>query len=72
MKPWRVGPLMTSRNTEETFSKMGRKQLYEKCKENTLWFISAGQYKPPSTKDRIIQKLQDQVNFVRSKIPYVN
>ncbi|CAI8506943.1 unnamed protein product [Hanseniaspora opuntiae] len=60
------------KDDEKTFSKMDRKQLYEKCKENTLWFISAGQYKPPSTKDRIIQKLQDQVNFVRSKIPYVN
>lgn len=60
------------KDDENTFSKMDRKQLYEKCKENTLWFISAGQYKPPSTKDRIIQKIQDQVNFVRSKIPYVN
>lgn len=60
------------KDDESTFSKMDRKQLYEKCKENTLWLITAGQYKPPSTKDRIIQKLQDQVNFVRSKIPYLN
>lgn len=60
------------KDDEKTFSKMDRKQLYEKCKENTLWLISAGQYKPPSTKDRIIQKIQDQVNFVRSKIPYIN
>lgn len=57
---------------EKTFNSMDRKQLYEKCKENTLWFITAGYYTPPSTKDRLVQKIQDQVNFVRSKIPYLN
>ena len=57
---------------ESSFSKLDRQQLYEKCKENTLWFITAGHYTPPSTKDRLLQKLQNQVNFVRSKIPYLN
>lgn len=57
---------------ESSFSKLDRQQLYEKCKENTLWFITAGHHTPPSTKDRLLQKLQNQVNFVRSKIPYLN
>lgn len=52
------------------FGSMSKEDLYEICKDNTLWLLTAGTYKREQDKS-YWEKSQDAFSYVKDKIPYI-